>query len=113
MINYYIFTMEIFILYIMIGMLTGAIAAQIFKGYGFGTTGNIVVGITGGILGGILVDLFDLWDYGMGAQVLLALVGGFGLLLMSSLIARNLSRQDNYLMNSARQYNFTVLKPYY
>ena len=41
-----------FIWYIIIGIVAGLIAGKIMKGGGFGVLVNLLVGITGGVLGG-------------------------------------------------------------
>jgi uncharacterized membrane protein YeaQ/YmgE (transglycosylase-associated protein family) len=70
-----------------IGILAGWLAGQIFKGSGFGLTGNLVVGIIGAIIGGLLFGLFGfhatntlgkLISATVGAVVLLVLIVKFG-----------------------------------
>ncbi len=43
--------MENWIYVLIIGAIAGWLAGQIFRGYGFGLLGNIVVGIIGGFIG--------------------------------------------------------------
>jgi len=46
---------ESLIVWLVIGAVAGFLAGLIVKGYGFGTVGNIVVGIIGSILGGAIL----------------------------------------------------------
>jgi uncharacterized membrane protein YeaQ/YmgE (transglycosylase-associated protein family) len=71
--------------FLLIGLAAGWIAGQVMKGRGFGPIGNIVVGVVGAIVGGLLFDalgisassstLGALVTAVLGAIVLLALVG--------------------------------------
>ncbi len=43
--------------WIIIGLIAGFIASQIMKGGGFGILGDIIVGLVGAFIGGLLVSL--------------------------------------------------------
>ena len=43
-----------FVLFILIGLIAGALAGKIVSGHGFGFLGDIVVGVIGAFLGGWL-----------------------------------------------------------
>ena len=72
--------------WLVIGGIAGALAGYVVRGFGFGLVGNIVVGIVGAFLGGLIFNLFgaagatglNLWSLFVsfvGAVVLLLLVG--------------------------------------
>lgn len=60
-----------FIWFLLIGLMAGWLAGQLVKGGGFGTLGDIVVGVIGSMLGGYLFSLFGV---STGAGVLGSLV---------------------------------------
>lgn len=70
---------------ILVGAIAGYLADIITKGYGFGTVGNIIVGIFGATFGGWLLPQFVIYQGSnfasqtlsatLGAIIVLALVG--------------------------------------
>ena len=46
-----------FLWFSIIGAVAGWLAGQIIRGRGFGLIGNLIVGVIGALLGGILFDL--------------------------------------------------------
>ena len=48
------------IVWLFIGALAGWIAGKLMKGGGFGLVGNIVVGLTGAVLGGLVFDALNI-----------------------------------------------------
>jgi uncharacterized membrane protein YeaQ/YmgE (transglycosylase-associated protein family) len=64
-----------FVLFILIGLIAGALAGRIVSGHGFGFVGDIVVGVIGAFLGGWLFSTF-LGTAG-GGGVLMSLVVAF------------------------------------
>ncbi len=71
---------------LLIGAIAGFLAGQIVKGHGFGTVGNIVVGILGALVFGFLFGNFNLVNSPMvneivggtiGAVILLFVIGLF------------------------------------
>jgi uncharacterized membrane protein YeaQ/YmgE (transglycosylase-associated protein family) len=49
-----------FFWYILIGLAAGWIAGQLVRGRGFGAIGDILVGVFGAVLGGVLFDVLGL-----------------------------------------------------
>ena len=80
------------IIWILLGAIAGWIAGQIMKGRGFGTVGNIVVGIVGSFLGGWLAPKFGISGAETGgfsiASVLTAVLGAVILLFIISLVKK-------------------------
>jgi len=64
-----------FVLFILIGLIAGALAGRIVSGQGFGFVGDIVVGVIGAFLGGWLFSTF-LGTAG-GGGILMSLVVAF------------------------------------
>jgi uncharacterized membrane protein YeaQ/YmgE (transglycosylase-associated protein family) len=48
------------IVWIIIGSIAGFLAALVFRGRGYGAVGNLVIGLLGAIIGGFLLDLFNI-----------------------------------------------------
>jgi uncharacterized membrane protein YeaQ/YmgE (transglycosylase-associated protein family) len=72
------------IIALLIGAVAGFLAGQIVKGHGFGLIGNIIVGIVGALLFGVLFGNFNLLNSPilneiaggtMGAVILLVVIG--------------------------------------
>ncbi|MBX3083116.1 MAG: GlsB/YeaQ/YmgE family stress response membrane protein [Anaerolineae bacterium] len=47
------------ITWLIIGAIAGFLASWVVRGRGLGMTGNLVVGLVGAMIGGVLVSLFD------------------------------------------------------
>jgi len=47
-----------FLMFIVIGVIAGALAGRVVSGHGYGVLGDIVIGITGGFVGGALFAAF-------------------------------------------------------
>ncbi|MBP9773048.1 MAG: GlsB/YeaQ/YmgE family stress response membrane protein [Candidatus Peribacteraceae bacterium] len=73
--------------FLFIGLVAGWLAGELYKGYGFGLIGNIIVGILGALIGGWLFGgtvsiggnplLSSIITATIGALILLALIGFF------------------------------------
>jgi uncharacterized membrane protein YeaQ/YmgE (transglycosylase-associated protein family) len=69
------------------GAIIGLLAGQFIQGWGFGTVGNSVIGLVGGLAGGFVfnwLDFLNVGDYAdpiiagvVGAIVLLGIIGAF------------------------------------
>ena len=76
------------IVLIIIGILAGWLAGLIWKGKGFGTIGNLVVGVVGSFIGGFLFRLVGFHYGGFIASVIAAVIGALILLFIVSLIKK-------------------------
>ena len=79
--------------WIIIGGLAGAVAGMIVKGRkrGFGLIGNIVIGLIGAFIGGILFDFFNIniaGDIAFSANDLIAAIVGSLILLAILVVVR-------------------------
>ena len=67
-----------------IGLIAGWLAGQIFKGSGFGILGNIVVGVVGAFIGGILFNMLGIGAYGTLGSIVVSTIGAVVLLWIVS-----------------------------
>ena len=79
--------MEI-IWFILIGLVSGWLAGQITKGSGFGIVGDIVLGVLGAVLGGVLFNVLELPWGGLVGRLVVATIGAILLILIVRLIRR-------------------------
>lgn len=77
-----------FIAWIVIGAIAGWLAGVLVKGYGFGLVGNIVIGILGAGIAGLLAPSLGLHTESFGGNIVAALVGALILLLLVGLVRR-------------------------
>ena len=69
-----------FLIWIIIGGIAGYLAGLIRKGHGFGTFGNIVVGLVGSVIGGYVFSLLGIPDTNFIGSILVATIGAVILL---------------------------------
>lgn len=77
------------LLWILVGLISGAIAARVVAGRGFGCVADIVVGIAGAIIGGFLIGaIFGVnTTVGFWGSVLVAFIGAAVLLAVLKLLS--------------------------
>ena len=80
-------TIESLVIFLIIGAVAGWLAGQIMKGAGFGLIGNIIVGIVGAFIAGLLLPAIGLGDGIVGA-IISATIGAVILLFIVGLIKR-------------------------
>ena len=74
--------------WIIIGGIAGALAGRVVEGGGFGIVGDIVVGIVGALLGGLLAHILSIdSSVGLLGSFLLALIGAVILLAILRLFS--------------------------
>jgi uncharacterized membrane protein YeaQ/YmgE (transglycosylase-associated protein family) len=70
-----------FLLFILIGLVAGALAGRVVSGHGYGVLGDIVVGVVGAFLGGwIFATLLGVAGGGLFMSLVTAFVGAIVLL---------------------------------
>ncbi|MBI1907997.1 GlsB/YeaQ/YmgE family stress response membrane protein [Candidatus Uhrbacteria bacterium] len=68
--------------YLLIGLLAGWLASLIVRGRGLGLGGDIVVGIVGALIGGLVFDALNITTFGTFGSLVTAVVGAILLLLI-------------------------------
>jgi uncharacterized membrane protein YeaQ/YmgE (transglycosylase-associated protein family) len=79
---------ESILAWIIIGAIAGWLAGLLVKGYGFGLIGNIIVGILGAGIAGLLAPRIGLYTESTGGNIVAALLGALILLLLVGLVRR-------------------------
>jgi uncharacterized membrane protein YeaQ/YmgE (transglycosylase-associated protein family) len=79
---------ESVIAWIIIGAIAGWLAGLMVKGYGFGLIGNIVIGILGAGIAGILAPRLGLYTASTGGNIVAATIGALILLFLVGLVRR-------------------------
>ena len=76
-----------FLLFIIIGLIAGALAGRVVSGHGYGMLGDIVVGVIGAFLGGwIFATLLGVAGGGFFMSLLTAFIGAIILLWLIRLM---------------------------
>jgi uncharacterized membrane protein YeaQ/YmgE (transglycosylase-associated protein family) len=76
------------ILFILIGMIAGALAGRVVSGHGYGVFGDIAVGVIGAFLGGWIFSTFlGVAGGGVLMSLVVAFVGAIALLWLIRLVA--------------------------
>jgi uncharacterized membrane protein YeaQ/YmgE (transglycosylase-associated protein family) len=76
------------ILFILIGMIAGALAGRVVSGHGYGVFGDIAVGVIGAFLGGWVFSTFlGVAGGGVLMSLVVAFVGAIALLWLIRLVA--------------------------
>lgn len=78
--------MDPLIYMIVIGLVAGFLAGQIWKGGGFGLIGDLVVGVIGSFIGGKLIG--GMFGGGMIGSIIVAMIGALLLLFVLRLIKK-------------------------
>jgi uncharacterized membrane protein YeaQ/YmgE (transglycosylase-associated protein family) len=78
-----------FLWWILVGLIAGWATGKIMKGSGYGTIGDIIIGILGAVLGGwIMRELGHAGEGGLIYTILVAIGGAVVLVLILRLIKR-------------------------
>lgn len=79
---------ESILAWIIIGAIAGWLAGLLVKGYGFGLLGNIIIGILGAGIAGLLAPRIGLYTESTGGNIVAALLGALILLFLVGLVRR-------------------------
>jgi uncharacterized membrane protein YeaQ/YmgE (transglycosylase-associated protein family) len=74
--------------WILIGGVAGWLAGLLVEGYGFGVIGNIIVGIVGAGIAGLLAAMLGVYTHGLFGNILAATLGALILLFFVGLLRR-------------------------
>ncbi len=78
--------------FLLVGLIAGWLAGKIVEGHGFGTIGDIVVGIVGAFIGGLLSNQVLGEAYGFWGAVGMATLGSIILLFVAKLLFHGQSK---------------------
>jgi uncharacterized membrane protein YeaQ/YmgE (transglycosylase-associated protein family) len=82
-------TLEVILIWLLVGAIAGWLAGLIVRGGGFGLFGDILVGIVGAVIGGwLLPRLGIVLGVGIISTIATAVIGAVVLLLIVKLIRR-------------------------
>ena len=81
-------TVESLIIFLLIGAVAGWLAGQVVKGGGFGLVGDIIVGIVGAFVAGLLLPRLGLGLTGIVGSIIYAAIGAIILLVVIRLVKR-------------------------
>jgi uncharacterized membrane protein YeaQ/YmgE (transglycosylase-associated protein family) len=73
---------------VLIGILAGWLAGQIYKGRGFGLLGDLIVGILGSLLGSFIFGLLGIVAYSLLGRLVMAVVGAIVLLWLIRVVKK-------------------------
>ena len=79
---------ESILMWIIIGAIAGWLAGRLVKGYGFGLIGNIVIGVLGAGIAGLLAPSLGLHTESTGGNIVASLLGALVLLILVGLVRR-------------------------
>ena len=71
-----------FLVFLMIGLISGWLAGKLKFGQGLGLLGNLVLGIAGALFGGFLFSFIGIATRGFFADVIAAVIGAWILLFV-------------------------------
>ncbi|EOQ89238.1 transglycosylase associated protein [Leptospira yanagawae serovar Saopaulo str. Sao Paulo = ATCC 700523] len=77
-----------FIWFLLIGLAAGWLAGRILRGKGFGIIANLVIGVVGSFLGGIVFGLLGFRSYGIIAELIVAVIGAILLIFIAGIIKK-------------------------
>jgi uncharacterized membrane protein YeaQ/YmgE (transglycosylase-associated protein family) len=79
---------ESILAWLVIGAIAGWLAGVLVKGYGHGLIGNIVIGILGAGVAGLLAPRLGLHTESFGGNIIASLMGALALLFLAGLVRK-------------------------
>ncbi len=77
-----------FLYFLLIGLIAGWLAGELWKGDGFGLLGNMIVGILGALIGGWVFGLLGFSADSLLGQLVMATLGAIIFLFVLGLVGR-------------------------
>lgn len=74
--------------FLVIGVIAGWLAGQIFRGGGFGLWGDLAVGVVGALVGGLVFGMLGITAYGIIGSIVTSTVGALLLLWVIRLFTK-------------------------
>ena len=82
--------------WLLVGLIAGALAGYFVRGRGFGCLGDIVVGLIGSFIGGILANVLQLGTFHFCGSIFISFIGACILVALLQLITGGYSRGSYY-----------------
>lgn len=80
--------------WLIVGLIAGALAGRLVRGRGFGCFGDIVVGLIGSVIGGVIASVFDLGTFHFCGSIFISLIGAVILVVILQLFTGGYSRRN-------------------
>ncbi len=80
-------TAESLLIWLIRGLIAGWLAGLVLRGGGYGVVGDIVIGIVGAIIGGLIFGALGLGAYGIVGQIIVAFIGAVILIALVRAVA--------------------------
>ncbi len=77
------------LVFLLVGLVAGWSAGRMIEGHGFGSLGDIIVGIIGAFVGGAVFSAFGLEAYGIWGAVVMSIVGAVLFLVLVGFLKSN------------------------
>lgn len=61
--------------WLLVGLIAGSLAGYFVRGRGFGCIGNIIVGLLGAVIGGVLASILELGTFRFCGSIFISFVG--------------------------------------
>ncbi len=81
-------TVDTLLASMVVGIVAGWLAGEIWRGYGFGLVGNLIVGIVGALVGTFLFSALSLGAGRVVGVLVMAFAGAMVLLFAAHMVAR-------------------------
>lgn len=82
-------TIELLVIWLVIGAIAGWLAGQVMSGGGFGLVGDVIVGIIGAVVAGLLLPRLGIYiGGGLIGAIINAFIGACAVLFVARLIKR-------------------------
>jgi len=79
--------------WLLVGLIAGALAGYFVRGRGFGCIGDIVVGLIGSFIGGILANALELGTFHFCGSIFISFIGACILVAFLQLLTGGYSRR--------------------
>jgi len=88
------FTLVNFIIMVLIWIFIGYLAGQLIRGKGYGPVGDAALGIGGGIVGSVLLNLLgrDAWDSGFIGRIVFGAIGAVVLVFLVRVVNKDFGK---------------------
>jgi uncharacterized membrane protein YeaQ/YmgE (transglycosylase-associated protein family) len=80
------------IAWLVVGLIAGWLAGVVMKGSGYGIVVDMILGLVGAVLGGLLLGMLVTEDFGLLGSIVVAFVGACVLIILVRFVAPGRSR---------------------